>query len=375
MKVERGKISGSQLMALLVLTRLVPVTIEFPSVTGINPPQDAWVSSLGATLLSIPVILLMAHLSLKYSDKTIIEYSQLLLGNFFGKIVGFVLVWYWLSVAATMLRSVGDAYTTAIMPETPILAFIITMALLGANAARSGLEVVGRLGEVNMLVVILFVLLTLSLPYKVMSFENLLPVLARGIKPIMLPMGTAISFFVEFIILGMVVPCLNDTGALIRSSLGAVAISGAVMTAFTVVLIAVFGPTLSSLMLPAFSLARMISIGEFLERLEVIPMGAWTITVAITLAFFFWASAVGMAQLFGLRRFQSLVYPLAAISVAFSILFFESFLDLELYFNEVWVAYSLSVTLGITIILYVAALVRGRSSASGKVTRLCRRNR
>ncbi|HHY35975.1 MAG TPA: endospore germination permease [Firmicutes bacterium] len=374
MEIEGGKISGSQLLALLVLTRLVPVTIEFPLVTGIKSPQDAWISSLVGTVLSILPVLLMVRLSLKYPGKTIIEYSQLLLGKFFGKIAGFVLVWYWLSIAATMLRSVGDAYTTAIMPETPILAFILVVGFLSANAARSGLEVVGRLGEVNMLVVILSVLLTLSLPYKVMNFENLLPVLSKGIRPIMLPTGTAISFFVEFIILGMVAPYLNNPQTLTKSSLGAIAISGFMMTAFTVVLIAVFGPTVSSLMLPAFSLARMISIGEFLERLEVIPMSAWTITVAITLAFFLWASAVATAQLLSLKRFQSLVYPLAAISVAFSILFFESFFDLELYFKKIWVPYSLTVTLGISIILYLASFIRGRSSASTKVTGLCHRN-
>lgn len=375
MEIEGGKISGRQLLALLVLTRLVPVTIEFPLVTGIKSPQDAWIASLAGTLLSMPPVLLMARLSLKYPGKTIIEYSQLLLGKFFGKIVGFVLVWYWLSIAATMLRSVGDAYTTAIMPETPILAFVITMGFLSANAARTGLEVVGRLSEVNMLVVLLFIFLTLSLPYKVMNFESLLPVLAKGIRPIMVPTGTAISFFVEFIILGMVVPHLSDPQTLTKSCLGAIAISGFTMTAFTVVLTAVFGPTVSSLMLPAFSLGRMISIGEFLERIEVIPMGVWTITVAITLAFFLWASAVAMAQLLSLKRFQSLVYPLAAIGVALSILFFDSFLDVELYFEEVWIVYSLTVALGTTVILYLASLVRGRSSTSEKVIGSCHRNR
>lgn len=363
-KVEGGKISGRQLAAMLVLSRIVPITIMFPMITGIQVPQDAWVASLLATLSSIPFVLCVAYLGLRFPDKTIVEYSEVLLGKFFGKLVALVLVLYWIHVAATVARELGEAYTVAIMPETPILVFMIVTVFLAANAARNGLEVVGRMGDNGVWVVLFFLILMFILPYDQMRFKNLAPVLARGFRPVVEPMGTAVSFFVmHFSVVGMLLPYLNNPKDAARYSVYAVLVSGLLMTWLTAALVAVFGPTVSALTMPAYSLSRIISIADFLERIEALTMGAWTLSTAIKLALFLWASAVGLAQLFGLSRFQPLVYPLAAITVAFGILFFESITDMQLFLEfKNFGVFTLAVTLGTTGVLYLAALLRGKLS-------------
>ncbi|NPV54332.1 MAG: endospore germination permease [Firmicutes bacterium] len=360
-KIEGGKISARQLTAMLVLSRIAVITIIFPMITGIQVPQDAWIASLLGMLVSIPLVLLMVYLGLKFPDKTIIECSEALLGKYFGKLLGFILVAYWISITSNVARALGEAYTIAIMPETPILVFMVVMVLLAANAARCGLEVVGRMGEHSMWIVLFFLILMFILPYDEMNFKNLAPVLSRGFRPLLEPAGTAASFFMQFIVLGMVLPYLNKPKDATRFSVYAILISGLLMTWFTVALVAVFGTTVSGLALPAYSLGRMISIANFLERIEAITMGAWTLSTGIKLALFLWASAVGLAQLFGISRYQPLVYPLGAIVVAFGILFFENFVDIHRFFEfRNWGIYSLVITLGTMAILYLAALVRSK---------------
>jgi len=301
------------------------------------------------------------HLGLRFPDKTIIEYSQVLLGRYPGKLVGLALILYWISTAAEVARVLGEAYTIAIMPETPILVFMVVMVFLAANAARNGLEVVGRMGEHSMWIILFFLVLMFILPYDEMNFKNLAPVLSHGFRPVVEPMGTVVSFFMQFIVLGMVLPYLNKPKDAARFSVYAVLISGSLMTWLTVALVAVFGPTVSELALPAFSLGRMISIANFLERIEAITMGAWTLSTGIKLALFLWASAVGLAQLFDISRFQQLVYPLGAIAVASGILFFESYVDLQRFFEfKNWGIYTFVTTLGIMAALYVAAFARGK---------------
>ncbi|MGE5587014.1 MAG: GerAB/ArcD/ProY family transporter [Clostridia bacterium] len=369
-KVEGGKISGRQLAALLVLSRVVPMTVGFPMITQVRVPQDTWIASLLGTLLSIPFVLLVVRLGLRFPDKTIIEYSELLLGKYLGKLVGLILVWYWISVVADVARGLGDAYTIGIMPETPILAFMIVAVILAANTARNGLEVVGRMGENSVWVVLFFLAVVLFLSYDQMRFKNLAPVLARGFRPLAAPTGTGVSFFLQFIVLGMVLPYLNRPEDAARYSVYAVLASGLLMTWLVIVLVAVFGPTVSGLAMPAFSLSRMISIANFLERIEAVTMGAWTLTSEIKLALFLWASAVGLAQVFGVSRFQSYVYPLGAIAVAFGILFFESNLHFQrfLQFKNLGV-YSFIVIVGTMAVLYVAALLRGRPPLGPRVRR------
>lgn len=364
-RVEGGKISGGQLMAMLVLARFVPVTIEYPLVTGMKSPRDAWIAALFASVLSLLLVILVAHLSLKFPGKTIIEYSQVLLGKHLGKAFGYLLVFYWISVAATVARSVGEAYTIAIMPETPILVFMLVIVFLSANAARNGLEVVARVAEINLYVMAFLGLIIIGLPYKLMRFENLLPIMADGLGPVIEATGVGLSFYAEIMVLGMMVPYLKRPKDAIRYSIYAVLIAGFTMTIFSISLVAVFGPTVSSLSLPAFSLGRVISIGQFLERIEVIPMGAWTITAAVKLALYVWASAVGLAQLSGLSRYQSLVYPLGAIAASLGMLFFENFVSLQLCFRTTWVFFSLTVALSTTLLLYIVAFMRKSSIGLG----------
>jgi len=361
-KLERRKISGNQLAGILILIRLVPYSIHYPLVNITEVSQDTWIGALLSTILSIPLILLMLHLGLKFPNKTIIEYSQLLLGRWLGKLIGVILIWYWISIAAVTARALGEAYTTVFMPETPILAFIVIITFLACNAARKGIELLGRMSELILPVVTATGLFVIILPYSEMKFRNLLPFLSHGFKPIIKTTGVGIAFFVEFIVLGMILPYLNKPKDAPRFSTYAVLFSGLLMTIFTVSLVAIFGPTTSTLFFPSFSLSRMISIGQFLERIEVLPVGAWTLTSGIAVGMLIWASALGLSQILSASQFRPLVYPLGATTVAFGILFFENLIDFLQFHRKAWTAYSIGVSLGVMIILYVADFLRTRFS-------------
>jgi hypothetical protein len=149
------KISPRQAMAMLIISRLMMVTILFPALTEMGDPQNIWLVGLLGMLIAVPLILLVVALGLEHPDKTIIQYSQVLLGKFFGKIVGLVLVWYWFHIAVTSAAALGESLTSAIMVETPDVVLIGTIAYLGASAARNGVEVMARVAE-NALGIIMF---------------------------------------------------------------------------------------------------------------------------------------------------------------------------------------------------------------------------
>lgn len=360
-KLEGGKIPARQLLALLLISRLVPITLAFPLITDIPVPQDAWLASLASAFIALPPLLLVAYLGTKFPGLTIIQYTQVLLGPYLGRAAGLALIWYWLHIASTVARELGEAYTAAIMPETPILVFMAVMVLLGANAARNGLEVVGRMGEHSVWIILAFLGVIAVLPYDVMEFSNLLPVLAGGISTTLGPTLNSTAFFMELIILGMILPHLNKPDRAARYTIYTVIISGLIITWFAAVLVQVFGPTVSALTLPTYSLSRMISIAEFLERIEALSMGAWTLSAGIKLALFLWACSVGLAQLLGLARYQPLVYPLGALAVAMGLSLYESNLDLELFLSwQNYGLYSTGLVTGLITALYLAYLVRAR---------------
>jgi spore germination protein KB len=356
-------IKGHQLMALLFLSRLVPVVVTFPIITGMPMVQDAWLVVTLSTLAIIPVVLWLAWLGRPFPRKTMIEYNEDLLGKTAGKLLSLLLGSFLFFITVTTARQIGEAYTVAIMPETPIGVFIVVIVLLGANAARGGLELVARLADGTFWVVLAAVVAVLVLPANAMRPENLRPMLAGGLRAIAEPAWGSWVIFLEFLIVGVVAPFLTRPTDAQRFSLYAVAITGAVGIAFAIVLVSVFGVLASALTLPVYSLSRLIAIGEFFERVEIIPMGVWTISAGIKIAFFLWANAVSLARFLGLRDHQSLIYPLAILVINFSIILFDNIIDFEIraepHGSGVVVT---AVFLLSAMILSVARLLKGRQS-------------
>ncbi len=367
--LEGGKISGRQFMAVLIVLRIVPVTLVFSLISNINHVQDVWIAVIIGAVITIPFAVLVTKLSLRFPGKTIIEYSQILLGPVVGRLLGLVILWCFLCTSIDITRVLGEGYVIAIMPETPILAFMVMLAFMSSYAARSGLEVTCRLGEDVFYILVFVLLLTYVLPYNAMRFENLRPVLAWGVSNLVPPVISDLGFYSQFLMIGMLVPYLNRPEDATKYAIYAVLIGSGLMALAAVVLVAVFGPTANSWTLPLYSLSRMISLGEFFERIEVAVMAAWTLSTGIKLALFLWAASIAIAQLFNLRAFEHLVYPLGAVIVASGLFFFNSMVDLEDFLAKAGAVSSILVA-GVTLTLLYAALgirtlIRRRKGGSG----------
>lgn len=359
MQLEKGRISGRQMMALIILGRIVSITITFPLITGLSPVQDAWLAGLVSLAVAIPFLVWIIKLAEWFPDKTIIEYAIEALGPFFGRIIGAAVLIYliWDIVVAT--RSLGDSLTVAIMPETPILVFIIVLLAIAANAARCGLEVFSRMGENSLFVVLAFVLLIWVLPYEKTDFLRLKPVLSQGPLWLIRPSISSFSFYTELIVLGLIVPYLNKRDEALKYSLLGLLISGVILVVFAILVVAVFGPTANGLTMPPYSLTRMITIARFFERVEAISMGVWLLSSGINLATLLWAAAIGLAQIFNLKGYRFLVYPIAALAVPLSVVAFESIVELERFLEyDMWGYLSIIMVLVILLPLTAAWLFR-----------------
>lgn len=360
--LEGGRIDAKHVLILLVLTRIVTMVITSPEISNTNVNQDAWIAGILGMLLAIPFALFLVHLGHMFPGMTIIEYSQVILGRWGGRVVGLIVIYFFIQQSANTARAFGDSFVIAVMPETPLLVFIIALVFLAGNTARNGLEVVARVGGPSLFVTLVLLGILFILPYNEMRFDNLLPVLARGLQPLWDAVILSVAFYGEFLVLTMVLPYLNRPKKVGRFTVYAIVLSGLMFTWLSIELAAVFGPTMASLVQPVFSLSRMINIAQFLERIEVISMGAWTLSTGVKLALFYWAAALGLAQWFNLSDYKPLVYPLGAIIVAFSILFYESTFDFaETFVAERFGVATILITVGIPLLLYTVARIRGLS--------------
>src|SRR5690554_7971734 len=84
-------------------------------ITGV----DGWIVLLAGGLLSAIMLFFINRVSQKFPGKTVVEFAPLIMGRFFGKLFGGLLVVYYTFLAAVSLRIFAEMLKSALLPDTP----------------------------------------------------------------------------------------------------------------------------------------------------------------------------------------------------------------------------------------------------------------
>ncbi len=363
--LEQGKISIRQATLLMVLTILATAILFLPSIATEQAGQDAWISAIIATVNGIIISLLVVTLMRRFPNQTIVEYSEDILGKFLGKIVGLGYFWFFLHTNAIIIREFGDFMIAAFMPKTPLVVFNSMIIILAVLVVRSGLEPLGRLNEWIFILYISILLTITVFLLPVMEVENLLPILEGGILPPLKGALTPTSWFGEIIILSMIFPFLTQPHRGYRVAIGAHLIVGAFLLIGVAQAVSIFGPVLvSAVKFPIMQTVRLISLGGFFDRVEVLVMVVWIAGVFVKVSVFHYATVLSAAQLFGLSDYRPLVIPLGILAVILSIHLFQNVSDLIEFLSVTFSVYALSTfEVGVPALLLLVALARGKGGS------------
>jgi len=365
--LEHGKIDGRQAV-LLMLSMVLPTAIlTVPAVVVKSARQDAWLSVMAATLAGLLITRLVVSLSLRFPGRTLFEYAQEILGQAPGKIAGLLYIWlFFLYIGSGAVREFGFFLVTALMLDTPMLVFSIAVVAVAAYAVRNGLEVLCRFNQlfipVTGLLAIVFLLSTMD-----MKPARLLPVFDTGLLPIIKGAVTPTMWLGEIVTLAVIIPYLNKPGQAHRVAALSVLLSGFFLTASILEALLIFGPNLTGhWIFPTFNATRVISIANFLERLESIIVAAWILGGFIKVGVFYYAIVLGSAQCLELKDYRPLVLPVGVLLVASSsLLHGENIVEMLYYIPLVEVPFLLIVfEAGIPLLLLVVALARGKGGKS-----------
>ncbi|MCG0277988.1 MAG: spore germination protein [Thermanaeromonas sp.] len=356
---EEGFIHARQ-AAILMWFNVLPTAIIFlPSFLAKTAQQDAWLAVVVATVLTLPLGFVLTWLGTRFPHLTLFQYSEIILGRILGKIISTLYVLALILLNALVLREFSEFLVSAVMPETPLLVFTVTLAAVAVYGARNGIEVISRSAEFVMPLMVLFILTILSLVTPEMSWRNLFPVLERGVGPVLAGAIIVLGFTGEISLLAGISGFINPPQG-IRMSV-TIGLLGVFFFLVMVVLggVLVFGSAETArLTFVVFSLARMVSIANFLERIEVLFMAIWVAGVFIKVMFNLYIASIGVATVMELTDFRPLCAPLAAFMVALSVLLFKNISHLLFYLEEIMPVWTLLWAFGMPIFLAVVAALR-----------------
>ncbi|WP_432664137.1 endospore germination permease [Wukongibacter baidiensis] len=357
--MNKDSISNIQAVSILILFMSSTSTVLM---VALSAQGDFWLAIILSVLMASVMAIIFAQLYDIYPEKNFYDMCE----SCFGKVLGgFICISYILFAfdeGALTLVNAKQFITETTLEETPRIITILPLVFLCAWAVKAGIGVIGKWSKLVIIAFISFVFIVVILLIPKMDANNLEPILYNGARPLYEGTISAFSFpFGEIVFLSLVFN-FKDRKSAYRVYLGGLLISGVlalVIASTTVLILGVDFATTSYF--PVHTAARVINIGHFIQRLEVIAVlisaGGAFLKVSILIL----AVCKGIAKLINFSDYRFIAVPVSLLMINFVDFFFDNRMTFLNYNSEIWVKYAIVFEIFIPVmVLFIAYIKRKR---------------
>jgi len=342
---------------------LIMIGFIFGSSAIINPAtgayQDAWLAFIIGWFGSYLLVGIYVFLSLLHPCKTIVDILKDCFGKFFGSLFAFGYIFYFIHLAALVLRNFGEYMNTVNYPETPLIFLLIALSIVTAFAVKNGLEVFTRVNEMLMPFVIIFVTILFLIFMNIYELKNLLPFLERGFTPVLQSGFAVLTFpFGETVIFLMIFPALNKRENLLKTAFIATTAGGLILLNITLRDLMALGPVLiNKIIFPPHTTTGLLPhfvIDPFIAA-NLLINGGFKIIICL------YAASLGITQLFGLDDYKPFVFPITAIAVSLSYWVYDSLPEMTRWAAEIYPYYAIPFQILIPLLSLLISIIKKKS--------------
>lgn len=354
------QISPGQVTALVFLSRITLTLVYFGATPVVR--QDTWWQSFPAALTGALFVWLVHWLWRRFPGQSPAQMAEAVLGRPLGRLVTVAYAMFYLLFVSLNLRLTGDFFLHAFLPRTPLLVIVLVTAFLASWAAKAGLEVMGRATQLIMPIFIGTIAIVVMLLLKETDPIHIWPpeIIHTGPLPHLQDMVNIAARTVELAWVGLLVPHVSRTRDLLRATVWAQIWQGIIWVPMSVVVFGTLGRDVELHLYPFFTASQLISIANFIERVDALILAVWMLGMVIRTGMVLWAAARETAAGLGLRDYRPLVLPLGALAASYAIPQAESQTELLGYLgSETLTPFTLLFVLIIPLVLLAVAAMRG----------------
>lgn len=284
------------------------------------------------TVISIPVIYLYRTLMVTFPNKNFLQMLTSVFGPIAGKILGFLFMVFILNSAAINLKDLANFTKMMVLEYTPLWALTLMCVVFSAWMVRSGLKALARYVPLLAITQFIIIIITISLLSNQIDPQNLLPMFQQPLIKYVQSTHIVSSILVgELAIFLMMTPCLEIS----PSDASKYWFGGIVIGIISVMLtllrdISVLGNIAPIFTLPGLMTLRLVNLGEFLSRVEVMFATMLIILLFYKITFILYASTISYAQLFNAKAFKKLPLVMGVFLVAYCFTLYPNIVEQRL---------------------------------------------
>jgi spore germination protein len=309
------RITPTQGLAINTSTIIGVGVLTLPRSTTDSAHQYGWIPVLAALLLTVLAVCIITVLGRRFPGKSMVAYTAEVFGSRKHPWVGRVLsmpvvllyVAYWWFVTALVARMFGEVVVTAVLINTPLEVIVGTMLILCLLLVYYDVEVVARVHEVLLPIIVVPVLFISLSAYQSAQMEYIMPLLppsGHHWKGVIIAIMPALTSFLGFESQMMFNRNLRVDKRMLRYQIWGVVVPGMLYLLIVIAGIMNFGfEELSHLAWPTLELVKTVNVpGLILERMEAVFLSVWVAAVFTTAGTMFYCAKWSLSELFRLPK-------------------------------------------------------------------------
>lgn len=327
---------------------------------------DTWLSMMIGFVVGTVIILLMTYLCSRFPDKTVIQFSEELMGKLPGRIIGCLLALFFIMVYGASANVMTLHLVEYFLPETPFFMVCMFWTLLCMYGAFLGIEVVLRYALLSFIMTVLVCISMIAGTIKDVKLINILPLMDYGIWK---DISSSIYIFgdIAFAVLtvGFLFPMLNKKKRVFSLTLWTMVVTAGLVVMWPFFETTVMGTELmKQYVVVCMQQIRCAQLTKYLPRYELIMVSFFVFSVFIQSAVLFHCAKHCIKQVTGLKKDWIIIVPLTVILIL--VTYFMA-VDHNNYINFLSFPYSqicAAVSIGLPLILLFIALLKGKLKSS-----------
>lgn len=328
---------------------------------GSAAKHDAWISGILGLLISFPIVLVYARILYLFPDKGLYEILELTLGKVIGKVFIVLYIWYSFHLGALIIRNFGEFINIVAMPETPMLVPMICLVMVTVTAVISGVEVMAKTSAYLLPVLLFLILVVQTMGFSLLDFNNIKPIFQNGWVPILKGGASAFAFpFAESVLFLGILSSLKTNKNIYKVYTIGTAIAGFLIISITLRNILTLGQLQSKLYFPTHVSVSRISIGDFIQRIELTVALVFVVGVFIKLSVCLLIACKGIAHLFKLANYRSIVIQTGLLMLYFSYSLYNSIMDMADWAFRIYFYYAFPFQVIFPLIIFFMAELKER---------------
>ncbi len=326
---------------------------------GGEAKNDTWLAVIIGVIFSIPIFLVYSRIVSIFKGKDLFEILELVFGRYIGKFVALLYTWYAFMLGALVIRNYGEFVNTLGLPETPMFVILFCLGIIGIIAVRLGIEVIGRTSAYLIAIVFAILVIIQILVIPQMNFNYIKPILHNGYAPVLQAGYYAFTFpFAESVILISALFTLKTKKSVGKVYFWGLTLAGTIIIIMTIRNILVLGRSIEMFYFPSYIAVSDISVGDFLQRMEVSVSLVFVVTAFTKVSICLFAACRGFQRIFSLKDYRSVTIQVGLLMVYLSYIVFDNIMDMKYWASRVYPYYAIPFQIIIPILVWLIAELR-----------------